>query len=177
MAALNEERAAAIAAQYPKVFLAGAPGVLAEDFDDLFSGDSVAWAGSVGLSWNVFDGGRGDAIVEMQQARFDASVLSYQHSVIAAFGEVETLLRGYGHSQQYVKLVTEAEVETTKAVNKAKSLYQAGLSDYLSILDAQRQQNMLKDRVVAAKLQTAHMTIGLHKALGGNWQVNQADEG
>ncbi|PKG74307.1 hypothetical protein CXF86_13515 [Shewanella sp. GutCb] len=174
MAALNEERAAAIAAQYPKVFLTGAPGVLAKDFDDLFSSDSIAWAGSIGVSWNVFDGGRGDAIVEMQEARFDSSVLSYQHAVIAAFGEVETLLQGYGYSQQYVQLVSEAEAETTNAVNKAKSLYKAGLSGYLSILDAQRQENMIKDRVVAAKLQTAHMTIGLHKALGGNWQVENA---
>ncbi|MCL1145925.1 efflux transporter outer membrane subunit [Shewanella marinintestina] len=171
MAALNQEQGAAIAAQYPKVFLTGSPGVLAKDFDDLFSSDSVAWLGSLGISWNVFDGGRGDAMVELQQARFDVSVLRYQHSVIAAFGEVETLLQGYGHSQQYVQLVIEAEAETTIAVNKAKSLYKAGLSDYLSILDAQRQQNMLKDRVVAAKLQTAHMTIGLHKALGGNWSV------
>ena len=172
MAALNEERAAAIAAQYPKVFLTGAPGVLAKDFDELFSSDSISWAGSIGVSWALFDGGRGDAIVEMQAARFDASVLSYQQAVIAAFGEVETLLKGYGYSQQYVQLVSEAEIETTNAVDKAKSLYKAGLSDYLSILDAQRQQNMLRDRVVAAKLQTAHMTIGLHKALGGNWQVN-----
>ncbi|QQX78351.1 efflux transporter outer membrane subunit [Shewanella sp. KX20019] len=171
MAALNEERAAAIAAQYPKVFLTGAPGVLAKDFDDLFSSDSVAWAGSIGVSWNVFDGGRGDAIVEMQQARFDASVLGYQQAVIAAFGEVETLLHGYGQSQQYVHLVSEAADETTVAVDKAKSLYKAGLSDYLSILDAQRQQNMMQDRVVAAKLQTANMTIALHKALGGNWQL------
>ncbi|WP_299809422.1 efflux transporter outer membrane subunit [uncultured Shewanella sp.] len=172
MAALNQEQGAAIAAQYPKVFLTGSPGVLAKDFDDLFSSDSVAWLGSVGISWNVFDGGRGDAMVELQQARFDVSVLRYQHSVIAAFGEVETLLQGYGHSQQYVQRVIEAEAETTIAVNKAKSLYKAGLSDYLPILDAQRQQNMLKDRIIAAKLQTAHMTIGLHKALGGNWLVN-----
>ncbi|GIU15738.1 MULTISPECIES: efflux transporter outer membrane subunit [unclassified Shewanella] len=172
MAAINQEQGAAIAAQYPKVFLTGSPGVLAKDFDDLFSSDSVAWLGSVGISWNVFDGGRGDAMVELQQARFDVSALRYQHSVIAAFGEVETLLQGYGQSQQYVELVIEAEAETTNAVNKAKSLYKAGLSDYLSILDAQRQQNMLRDRMVAAKLQTAHMTIGLHKALGGNWQVN-----
>ncbi|MFT5788294.1 MAG: multidrug efflux system outer membrane protein [Shewanella sp.] len=172
MAALNEERAAAIAAQYPKVFLTGAPGVLAKDFDDLFSSDSIAWAGSIGVSWNVFDGGRGDALVEMQQARFDSSVLGYQQAVIAAFGEVETLLHGYGQSQQYVHLVSEAADETTVAVDKAKSLYKAGLSDYLSILDAQRQQNMMRDRVVAAKLQTAHMTVELHKALGGNWQVD-----
>lgn len=172
MAALNEERAAAIAAQYPRVFLTGAPGVLAKDFDDVFSSDSIAWAASVGISWNVFDGGRGDAIVEMQQARFAASALGYQQSVNAAFGEVETLLQGYGYSQQYVQLVCEAEAATSSAVDKAKSLYRAGLSDYLSILDANRQHNIMRDRVVAAKLQTAHMTIGLHKALGGNWQVS-----
>ncbi|WOT06719.1 efflux transporter outer membrane subunit [Shewanella youngdeokensis] len=171
MAALNEESAAAIAAQYPKVFLTGAPGVLAKDFDDLFNGDSIAWAGSIGVSWNVFDGGRGDAIVEMQQSRFDASVLSYQQSVITAFGEVETLLNGYGQSQQYVTLVSEAATATSFAVNKAKSLYKAGLTDHLSILDAQRQQNIVQDQVIAAKLQTANMTIALHKALGGNWDV------
>ncbi|MCL1137180.1 efflux transporter outer membrane subunit [Shewanella pneumatophori] len=173
MAALNQEHGAAIAAKYPKVYLTGSPGVLAKDFDDLFSSDSVSWLASVGVSWNLFDGGRGDAMVDLQQARFDASVLKYQHTVIAAFGEVETLLQGYGHSQQYVRLVSEAEAETSNAVNKAKSLYKAGLTDYLSILDAQRQHNLLKDRVVAAKLQTAHLTIGLHKALGGDWQQPQ----
>lgn len=176
MAAISEERAAAVASQYPKVFLTGAPGVLAKDFDDLFSSDSISWAASIGISWNVFDGGRGDAIVDMQQARFDMSVLSYQQSVIGAFGEVETLLQGYGYSQQYVERVTYAAEATNIAVDKAKSLYRAGLSDYLSILDAQRQQNAMKDRIVTAKLQTAHLTVGLHKALGGDWHLNSKEQ-
>lgn len=76
-----------------------------------------------------------------------------------------------GNSQQYQSLLLEAEAETEEAVGKALSLYQAGLIDYLSVLDAQRQQHAMRDRVVTARLQTANMVVGLNKALGGEWEI------
>lgn len=172
MAAINEELGAAIAAKYPKFFLTGAPGLVAGDFDDVFSSSSTAWIASVGVSWNVFDGGRSDAMVDIQEARFKNSALTYQYAVNNAIGEVETLLQGYGNSQEYQSLVLESKQQTDRAVSKAESLYEAGLVDYLSVLDAQRQQHLLQDRVVTARLQTAQVAVGLHKALGGNWQLN-----
>ncbi|MGF1761176.1 efflux transporter outer membrane subunit [Photobacterium sagamiensis] len=175
MAAINAQLGAAVANKYPKLFLTGTPGLFAGDFDDLFSSDSAAWIASVGVSWNLFDGGRSDAMVGMQQARFDAAALGYQQAVISAFGEVETLLYSYGSSQDYQKLVNEAQLEIDKAVSKAKSLYRAGLADHLAVLDAQRQQNLMKDRTVAAKLQTAQVAVGLHKALGGDWSLGTPD--
>jgi outer membrane protein, multidrug efflux system len=172
MAAINEELGAAIAAKYPKFFLTGAPGLVASDLDDVFSSSSTAWIASVGVSWNVFDGGRSDAMVDIQEARFKNSALTYQYAVNNAIGEVETLLQGYGNSQEYQSLVLESKQQTDRAVSKATSLYEAGLVDYLSVLDAQRQQHLLQDRVVTARLQTAQVAVGLHKALGGNWQLN-----
>ncbi len=172
MAAINEELGAAIAAKYPKFFLTGTPGLVASDFDDVFSSNSTAWIASVGVSWNIFDGGRSDAMVDIQEARFKNSALSYQYAVNNAIGEVETLLQGYGNSQEYQSLVLESKQQTDRAVSKAESLYEAGLVDYLSVLDAQRQQHLLQDRVVTARLQTAQVAVGLHKALGGNWQLN-----
>lgn len=171
MAAINAQLGVAVANKYPKFFLTGSPGLIAGDFDDLFNSDSASWIGSVGVSWNLFDGGRSDAIVDMQHARFDAAVLSYQQAVTSAFGEVDTLLYSYGSSQDYYKLVNEAQLETDNALSKAKSLYRTGLADYLTVLDAQRQQSMMKDRTVAAKLQTAQVAVGLHKALGGDWSL------
>ncbi|AXY03414.1 hypothetical protein D1115_21355 [Vibrio alfacsensis] len=47
----------------------------------------------------------------------------------------------------------------------------AGLIDHLSVLDAQRQQRMTQDRQLAAKLQTAQVTVALYKSLGGNWAL------
>ncbi|MCW8328387.1 efflux transporter outer membrane subunit [Photobacterium sp. SDRW27] len=171
MAAINAELGAAVANKYPKFYLTGAPGVLAKDFDDLFSADSTAWIANIGVSWNVFDGGRNDALVDIQEARFKSSALSYQHAVNSAIGEVETLLHGYGNSQQYLALVVESKDETDIAVRKAKSLYAAGLADYLAVLDAQRQQHIMADRVLAARLQTANVAVGLNKALGGDWAL------
>lgn len=171
MAALNEDIAASIANRYPKFFLTGTPGLNASSFDDLFDGDSLGWAASAGISWNVFDGGRGEAQVAMNEARFRSSVLSYQHAVDSAFTEVDSMLYNYGRSRENQKRVDEAARAVDNAVEKAKSLYRAGLVDHLSVLDAQRQQKVMRDRQVAAKLQTAQITVGVYKALGGNWKL------
>jgi len=171
MAAINEDVAASIANRYPKFFLTGTPGLNAGSFDDLFSSDSIGWAASAGISWNVFDGGRGKAQVEMNEARFKSAALSYQHTVDSAFTEVDSMLFSYGRSRENQKRVDEAAVAVGNAVEKAKSLYRAGFVDHLSVLDAQRQQNIMRDRQVAAKLQTAQITVGVYKALGGNWKL------
>ena len=173
MAALNEELAASIADQYPKFFLTGAPTLSASSFDDLFSSDSFGWMGAAGVSWNLFDGGRGDAIEEINQARFDSAKLSYQHTVDSALSETESTLFAYGRSQENQRRIDDALKATNTAVSKAKSLYRAGLIDHLSVLDAQRQQRMMQDHRVAAKLQTAQATIALYKSLGGDWTLNQ----
>ncbi|MHC0042546.1 efflux transporter outer membrane subunit [Vibrio campbellii] len=177
MAAINEELAASIANQYPKFFLTGAPGVSASSFDDLFSSDSFGWVGAAGISWNIFDGGRGDALEEINQARFDAATLTYQHALDSAFAEVDSTLFAYGRSQENQRRIDDALVATDKAVSKAKSLYRAGLIDHLSVLDAQRQQRMMQDRQVAAKLQTAQVTVALYKSLGGDWTLEQSSQG
>ena len=176
MAAINEELAASIGNQYPKFFLTGAPGVSASSFDDLFSSDSFGWVGAAGISWNVFDGGRGDALEDINQARFDAATLTYQHAVDSAFAEVDSTLFAYGRSQENQRRIDDALVATGKAVGKAKSLYRAGLIDHLSVLDAQRQQRMMQDRQIAAKLQTAQVTVALYKSLGGDWALEQSPQ-
>lgn len=171
IAAVNEELAVSMANRYPKFYLTGAPGLSASSFDDLFSGDSFGWAGSVGISWNVFDGGRGEALVEINDARLNNAVLGYQHAVDSAVMEVDSMLFAYGRSQENQQQIDKAYQSATRALGKAKSLYRAGLVDYLSVLDAQRQCRAMEDRQLAAKLQTAQVTVGVYKSLGGDWSI------
>lgn len=175
MAALNEEVAASIANRYPKFFLTGTPGVSASNFDDLFDSDSFGWATAVGVSWNVFDGGRGEALVELNEARFDAAVLGYELSVNSAITEVDSMLFAYGRSQQNEQRIQKALTASENALSKAQSLFKAGLINHLALLDAQRQQRLMEDRLVAARLQTAQVTVGVFKALGGDWQVTDTE--
>lgn len=169
IAAKNQEVGAAIANRYPHIFLTGSPSMIAGDFDDVFDSDSMGWTFGAGFSWNVFDGGRGKAQVDMQKAGFKESVLSYQNTVNAAFNEVETALNAYGQSQKYHTNILEANDQAKTAVQKAKSLYRAGLINHLSVLDAERQQNQLQDAEVVARLGTATNVVMLQKALGGDW--------
>lgn len=139
----------------------------------MFSSDSAAWVASIGVNWTIFDGGRSDALVEIQESRFQTAALSYEQSVNTAITEVETLLYAYGSSQELQSLTAETRVQADNTLSKANSLYKAGLVDYMTVLDAQRQQNLVKDREIAASLQTSQVIVGLHKALGGNWEVTQ----
>jgi outer membrane protein TolC len=94
--------------------------------------------------------------------------------VDSAISEVDSTLFAYGRSQQNRQRIDDAVEATDVAVNKAKSLYRAGLIDHISVLDAQRQQRLLRDRQVAAKLQTAQITVALYKSLGGDWTADVA---
>ncbi len=99
--------------------------------------------------------------------------MAYQHAVDSAFTEVDSTLFAYGRSQENQRRIEEALEATDNAVSKAKSLYRAGLIDHLSVLDAQRQKRMMQDRQLAAKLQTAQVTVALYKSLGGDWALEQ----
>lgn len=171
--ATNEEVGAAIADQYPKFYLTGAPSLISGNSGDLFDSDSGAWTLGAGVSWNIFDGGRTQAMIDMQKASFKQSVLSYQNTVNSAFSEVETALSAYGNSQTYHSHILEADLQAQTAVDKAKSLYRAGLVNHLSVLDAQRQRNQLQDAEVQARLGTVTNLVMLQKALGGDWEINK----
>lgn len=176
MAALNEEVGIAIAARYPKLFLTGSPMTLAENFGDLFRSGSDAWLASAGVQWTLFDGGRGQALVEMQEARFQQAALSYQQQVNQAFNEVETALMAYGNQQTHRQQVEQAAQHARHAASKARALYRAGLVNYLVVLDAQRQVNLMEDAELVARLSSAEHLLYLNKALGGDWDVADAPQ-
>ncbi|GAL16341.1 outer membrane protein OprN [Vibrio astriarenae] len=94
--------------------------------------------------------------------------------VDSAIKEVDTTLFAYGRSQENQVQIDKAVFAAQNAVSKAHSLYKAGLIDYLSVLDAQRQERLLQDRQIAARLQSAQATVAVQKAIGGNWVVDEA---
>lgn len=171
MAAINHELGASIAGRYPDMYLTASPATLAGNVDELFSSGSSSWLAGVGINWTLFDGGRTEAVIDMQQARFKQAGLRYQQAVNSAFNEVETSLMSYGNSLTFHQQLQQASNQSHIAVDKAKHLYQAGLIDYLQVLDAQRQQHQLDDAAIIAKLNIAANLVLVNKALGGDWQA------
>ena len=53
----------------------------------------------------------------------------------------------------------------------ARVLYETGLTDLLSVLDAQRHLNQVEARLIRSETEVLTTVIALYKALGGGWEA------
>jgi outer membrane protein TolC len=69
--------------------------------------------------------------------------------------------------------VATALRESGRAVELAQQRYDRGLTDFLNVLDAERQQYFLRDQYAAEQEAVAVRFIAVYKALGSGWELLQ----
>ena len=69
--------------------------------------------------------------------------------------------------------VDAAVAHSQLAVDLATEQYKAGLVDFLSVLDAQRDLYANEDQLVQSQTSVATNLVGLYRALGGGWNVGR----
>ena len=90
--------------------------------------------------------------------------------MLTAMEEVEDALSAYAREEERrEKLAAGADASRT-AVELARELYTRGLSDFLSVLDAQREQYAAEDALAVSRTAIVTDVVALYKALGGGWQ-------
>jgi NodT family efflux transporter outer membrane factor (OMF) lipoprotein len=112
------------AEMYPAFFLSGSVGLQAGSAGDLFQ--SGSWTGSItpGFSWPIFNYGRLRNNVRVQDAEFQAAILNYRNTVLAAAQEVESSLVGFLRGQDRAALplvLTQGQV-VVSLISTHKSL-------------------------------------------------------
>ena len=60
------------------------------------------------------------------------------------------------------------------AVTLANERYERGLTDYLNVVDAERQEYDIEEQYTGAQVAAAEAFIELYRSLGGGWQNYQA---
>jgi outer membrane protein, multidrug efflux system len=170
-----EQQAAAAAARvgqahkarWPKLTLSGSLGLNAGRIGDL--GDSASFVYNLGaqLAYALFDNGANQALVGAAQARNEAAVLAYDKAVLLALEDAEGALAGYTRSQQQAQALFGAAQAADKAAEIARSRFGAGVSDFLAVLDAERERLAARDRLAQAQAAAAVSVVGVYKALGG----------
>ncbi len=170
-----EQQAAAAAARvgeayksrFPKLTLAGALGVNAGRVADL--GDSASFIYNLGaqLLVTLFDGGANRARVDAASARNDAAVAAYDKAVLLALEDTEGALAGYTRTAQQAQALFGAAQAADKAAEIARGRFSAGVSDFLAVLDAERERLAARDRLTQAQTAAAVSVVGVYKALGG----------
>ena len=84
--------------------------------------------------------------------------------------QVDDATVSYRAQQESLRNLDRALTAAHLSTQLATDRYKDGLTDYLNVLDAERQQFDLQQQYVSAQQIEAESLVGLYKALGGGWQ-------
>jgi NodT family efflux transporter outer membrane factor (OMF) lipoprotein len=139
------------------------------------SGIPITWIGSVGPSINapILDFGALDASIEIADYRAHELATAYKQTILVAVQQVDeanATYRGYRQSLRSLDTAIDAARQATKV---ATERYDRGLTDFLNVLDAERQQFALEQQRAEVIRLAGDSFVTLYKALGGGWPPDE----
>ena len=171
LAAANARIGVAKADWFPHISLGGFVGFLAGRSNDFGGTESRAFSLAPSISWDGLNVQRVRSGVKASEARADEAKANYQRTVLAALEDVDNALVGYNQQRVRVQKLDEQATQSTRAAELARVRYEAGATDYLELLDAQRTQLTAEDQLAEAEAGINLQAIAIYKALGGGWQA------
>lgn len=169
LASATADIGVATADLFPRVSLTGLIGLAGVRLGSLGDGDTRRYSVGAGLSWPVLDFGRVRARIAASGARAEQALARYEQSVSLALEETEGAFSRFTRSAQQGDRLDSSARDADDAARLAKLRFDAGSSDLLIVLDAQRQALSARDALVQARVAQATALVGVYRALGGGW--------
>lgn len=165
--------AVAQAGFYPDVNLAGSLGYMATGGGmlEFLTGSTFSYTAGPAFSLPIFDGGRLRGQLGTASAGYDQAVANYQQTLVEALKQVADQLVRRESMHKQAGFAAQSVASAQRTFDLAMAAYQRGLTDYLSVLNAQTalfQQQRVQQQVQAAQLATQATLIS---ALGGGLQA------
>src|SRR5690606_36351214 len=152
---------------YPALRIGGNIGTSALSVGGLV--DQVVGSLFGGLTQTLFDGGRLRSQVRSQEAAAEGALASYRQTVLNALEDVENgLVSLEAAKRRRAEFVIAQEAATNQAI-LARSQYRAGLTDFLTLLDAERSLLSAREGLLSSQADQTLSFVQLYRALGGGW--------
>jgi len=164
--ASNANIGAARAAFFPSITLMGSAGFASGDLNQLFSSDAKTWTFVPSISIPIF-GNANRANLEVAKARQAKEVAQYEKAIQTAFSEIYVNLiarKARGVEIDANKRLVKAQ---QKRLTLAQARYDAGLSNYLEVLEAKENLFGAQQALLESERGEAESIIQLYSALGG----------
>ncbi len=172
--AANADIGVARAAFFPQLSLEALYGVDHLSLQGLFGKPSRTWILGGGIVQSIFTGGRLVNQLKMAEIQKQELLFAYEDAILKALREVDDALIGFEKNKE-IFLADEKEVNALKDyLALAWDRYYEGQTEYLTVLDAQRQVLFAEMDMIAAQADQFLALISLYKAVGGGW-VTKAD--
>ena len=161
---------------FPTVALVGAEGLQGGEVTSASAAKSkppltLIWSFGPGGYWPVLDFGRLDAVINTQELAAHEALVNYKRTILVSVEEVDNAIKQYRAYQQQLRELQVALEQSKRAVTLATERYERGITDFLNLLDAQRQEYVIEDQAAVAQEAVVVQYIALYKALGGGWEL------
>ncbi|MCB1624348.1 MAG: TolC family protein [Pseudomonadales bacterium] len=153
----------------PRLSLTGSFGYTAQARGELFESATQRLSYGPTLSWSFLDFGRVRQRVRGARARAREALAYYDETVLRALEDTENALAGYRAATATLQALDEGLAAAREAAQIARARFNAGASDYLPVLDAERTQLDFEDRFTQAAVARATSLAILYKALAGDF--------
>jgi outer membrane protein, multidrug efflux system len=165
--AANANIGAARAAFLPRITLGGSVGSAAPEISGLFDSGNGAWTFTPSISMPLFDWGRTLNNLDITEARKVVAVAEYEKTIQQAFKEVADLIVAREQLVKQLTALDAAEKAQSGRLALAEARYKGGISNYLEVLDAQRDTYVAQQAAIATRSSLLSTAANLYRALGG----------
>ncbi|MBD5553053.1 MAG: efflux transporter outer membrane subunit [Desulfovibrio sp.] len=168
--AYNANIGVARAQFFPSISLTSAIGTLSSAFWHLFTPEAGTWNYGISGAVPILDFGNNWYNLKDAEAQKQASVAAYRKAVQTAFQDIRDSLTAQREATAIVKSI-EVEVDSLRrATEIARLQYDNGYTDYLTVLDAERQLFSSELNLASALQNRLDATVRVCMALGGGWK-------
>ncbi|HEX3855586.1 MAG TPA: efflux transporter outer membrane subunit, partial [Polyangiaceae bacterium] len=157
---------------FPQVVATGSIGFQQGSLAGATVGQHI-WSAGPGAIWPLLDFGELDARVQIANVETRAALEQYKATIQTAVRQVDSATARLLATEQSVSSLTDALTASKRAATLANQRYNRGLSDYLNVVDAEREQYSIEEQYVAMQAQVDEQYIELYRDLGGGWQAYQ----
>lgn len=154
---------------FPRIVFNGRVGYAAEQLGDLGGSGTRTWRFGPGITWAAFDIPRVLQQVNAEKARTEGALAEYEQTVLEALEDADGALNAYGRNAAERDHRERAARAGADAVKLARMRYDAGISDFETVLDTERALLQSEDQLAQARAQAATSLVAVYKALGGGW--------
>jgi NodT family efflux transporter outer membrane factor (OMF) lipoprotein len=174
LAAATARIGVATANLFPRVALIASIGSQGQGWGTTPSVSKHIWSFGPGAVWPLLDFGALDAEVDIAHLAARASLVNYRKTILNAVQQVDSSLDAYEAQQVRMEQLSTALIAGQRAVDLATARYNRGLTDFLNVVDAERQFYDLQLQYAQAQVAQGEQFVQLYKSLGGGWQNYQA---
>lgn len=154
---------------YPSISLSGLLGLASTKFADLTDRESRRYSVGAGITWTLLDFGRIRSRIAASEARTLQSLATYEQTLATALEETEGSFAQFSRNAQRRDSLSRAERSAAEASRLARLRYEAGVTDFLAVLDADRELLSARDALAQADTANATSLVAVYRALGGGW--------